>query len=274
MKNSNPPFFQVLRFDAFVRYTIENDPNRLCNANCHTFALSISVGFFGRNWWQLLGDSITGTRNLHGLSLDSAGVSTTPGPEGLNAWDFLGTQTSYVRITNDGTLNFGSSGWTIGTFFYQDNLQDGPIIEWRGKGSYGTHLWIYRNQLFLNLVPVGKSASSSFEAPMTGMWHFVGASYNAETGDFFMWIDEKLFQKNLGKLTTDMNGDVYVGIRPSNPASHPLKARLAGMTLLKGAITPEEISTFKAEVIRFGKVATPTIVPGTPSGRPLPVFFP
>ena len=76
----------------------------------------------------------------------------------------------------------------MGTFFYQDKLQNGPILEWRGKGPFGTHFWIWGSTIFTNLDPVsGKKSYFHWKAPQLKKWVFIGASYNAKTGDFMMW---------------------------------------------------------------------------------------
>jgi hypothetical protein len=82
----------------------------------------------------------------------------------------------------------------VGTFFYQEgSIKNGPILEWRGRGSYGTHFWIWGGTLFTNLdAYTGTNAAYHWKAPTANAWHFVGASYNAATGDFIMWDDNQV----------------------------------------------------------------------------------
>jgi hypothetical protein len=192
--------------------------------------------------------------NLKGLSLTTKGTSLKSGPHGLKAWTFTGKPESFVRIHNNGKLNLGHASWTVATFFRQDTIRNGPILEWRGKGPHGTHFWIWGNTLFTNLdITKGRNVAHHFKKPSPKSWHFIGASYNVDTGEFMMWIDSQIFKKNPGKgKPRDMVGDVYIGIRPSNPKFNPFKGDLAGMVMLKGPVTAAQLPKLKEQIIRNG----------------------
>jgi hypothetical protein len=140
--------------------------------------------------------------------------------------------------------------FTVATYVYQDAVRDGPIVEWRGRGSYGTHMWIYRKKLFTNLDAVsGRSAASFHATPLARKWSFVGISFNHKSGKFMMWVDNKVIIRNVGYLgMRDMVGDLYVGVRPAS-TKHKFVGKLAGTTLMKCPITKGQIGALKKLVI-------------------------
>ena len=213
--------------------------------------------FFGHSWWQILGKSTTDTSGLKGIRREvTSGVTVgAGGPSGLRSWSFPGKSTSFVKLTNNGAFNFGGSSWSIGTFFYQDSLRNGPIVEWRGKtGNFGTHFWIWGSTLFTNLDPTsGIGTYWEWKAPILKKWIFIGVSYNHLTGDACMWMDDQNYCKKTGKLQPlDQQGDVYIGIRPGSPTFYPLLAKLAGLTILKYAVKMSEVNQFKSDILKAG----------------------
>jgi hypothetical protein len=186
---------------------------------------------------------------LKGATLTVSGrASLTRGPDGLNAWVFNGL--TYVKITGYGKLNLESDSFSVATYVYQDSVKDGPIVEWRGRGHYGTHMWIYKKKLFTNLDAVsGRSVSSFHTTPAARKWSFVGISFNHKTGKLMMWVDNKVITRNVGRLgMRDMVGDLYIGVRPAN-SKYKFVGKLAGTTLMKWPITWSQIGALKRLII-------------------------
>jgi hypothetical protein len=146
--------------------------------------------------------------------------------------------------------------FTVATYVYQDAVRDGPIVEWRGRGPYGTHMWIYRRKLFTNLDAVkGRSAQLFHMTPAAKRWAFVGISFNHKTGKLMMWVDNKVIIRNVGYLgMRDMVGDLYVGVRPAN-SKYKFVGKLAGTTLMKCSITRGQIRTLKKLIMVRAKPA-------------------
>ncbi|XP_064637930.1 uncharacterized protein LOC135494109 [Lineus longissimus] len=197
-----------------------------------------SAGLSSCGSWLLLGPNIESKPSgLGGLTLSTVGAtSLTTGPEGINAWVFTGH--NYVKITSDGKLDIEGDSFTIATYLYQDVLRDGPIVEWRGRGSAGTHMWMYRGKLYINLVArTGRSHSQFHIAPPTKKWSFVGISYSQQTGNLVMWVDGNVFIKNVGTIgPRDMLNDLYVGLRPTS-TGYKFTGKLAATTLMRCAVS-------------------------------------
>ncbi|XP_064630357.1 uncharacterized protein LOC135489107 [Lineus longissimus] len=206
----------------------------------------------GNDWWIILGQDEQ-SQTLNGLQLQVHGVTTTgSGPFGLTPWEFKGTIQSYIKINNphNGHLNFDMS-FTVGTFIYQNETKNGPILEWRGKrNGWGTHLWIWHRTLFLNLAPRFGGRSEHFHTAVEPRkWSFVGATFDHDTGSLTMWVNGNVFQQNVGRRTPDSRGNIYIGNRGSARWFEPFKGSLAGLTVLNGAINASEIKLFKCLIV-------------------------
>ncbi|XP_064632150.1 uncharacterized protein LOC135490703 [Lineus longissimus] len=231
---------------------------------CLVVVNSQMVDITRQDYWVLLGPRIEPSpEGLRGLTLAATGGTTpTQGPDGLNAWVFTGQ--NYVKITNDGTLNLASDSFTIATYVYQDALRNGPILEWRGRGPYGTHMWIWRSKLFVNLDAfTGKNAAQYHRTPQVGKWSFVGVSFNRTSGALMMWDDDDVMTRNVGVIgDRDMDGDLYIGVRPAN-VNYKFTGKLAGTTLLKCAINEKQIQSLRRQIIEASKPAVD--ISGLPS---------
>jgi hypothetical protein len=210
--------------------------------------------FFGFKWWLILGPTHSATpKTLHGLPLSNKGVTSTKGYGNLKGWKYPGNKKVFTKVGNDGKLDFKGS-FTIAVMFYQDTARDGPILEWRGsKGRpFGTHFWIYQGKLFVNIKPKNGNLPQHFKKVPAKSWHFIGVSYNSNTGDLLMWIDKDVQLNKKARVIPDTSGDVYTGIRPSGGKPHtPLKAVLSGLTVLKGAIsTKDQVKQLKKNILK------------------------
>ncbi|XP_064649905.1 uncharacterized protein LOC135501620 [Lineus longissimus] len=207
--------------------------------------------------WLLLGPRIESKPSgLGGLTLSTVGATTlTTGPEGINAWVFTGH--NYVKITSDGKLDIERDSFTIATYLYQDVLRDEIIVEWRGRGDFGTHMCIYQGKLLINMdAHTGRSLGEFHIAPPTKKWSFVGISYSQQTGNLVMWVDGNVVIKNVGAIgLRDMLGDLYVGLRPANGGSK-FTGKLAGTTLMRCAVSG------KAQIEELRKLIISRAKPG------------
>jgi hypothetical protein len=215
------------------------------------------VDISGCNSWLLLGPKIERKPSgLNGLTLTVSGTaSLTRGPGGLNAWVFNGQ--TYVRISNDGSLDLGRYSFTISTYVYQDVLRDGPIVEWRGSYAHGTHMWIYQRKLFANLNAFRGTRSAFIYnvPPPSKRWSFMGISFNHKTGELMTWVNNNVIVRNVGQVgIRDMTRDLYIGIRPAIPnPSNTFVGKLAGTTLMKCPITRGQITTLKNLIMARAK---------------------
>ncbi|XP_064641493.1 uncharacterized protein LOC135496231 [Lineus longissimus] len=200
--------------------------------------------------WQILGASEEDTRHIQGLQREASNVRVVGGA-GLKAWEFDGNATSFVKISSPVKNGLGKS-LTVATFFYQDVLNNGPILEFEGDTKFpcGFHFWYWdKRGLFANFRTIdGHEHNVFFELLTPKQWHFVGVSYDYGTGNVLMWIDNDIMEKNIGKLEVDLAGEVFCGIRPSSPKWRPFKGRLAGLVLLNGPTHKEKIAGLKEKV--------------------------
>ncbi|XP_064624502.1 uncharacterized protein LOC135485994 [Lineus longissimus] len=228
-----------------------------------------TANFFDSPWWILLGPTNeTNPENLKELSLSESNTNMTSGPEGLNAWTFGGeapNTRSSVRVNSNGVFDFGDDSWTLATFLNPESLKDGSIVEWEGdvQNTNGNQLGIKDGKLQTTLVKLdGTETTYPFKAPSLNTWQLVGVSYDKETGALHMWIDDQISKEDVGKVTTDMKGDLVIGNRPNGPdGMEQLKGKLAGMTIVNYAITPPvETAELRRRIIGTARPAAGDLI--------------
>ena len=114
-----------------------------------------------------------------------SGVNLAPGPndEADGAFEFLGNAGSFIEIPRSGPLDTRHSITVMAWVLHQG--VSGPIIQYR-RNNWGYHFWFtQRNQLFVRPQERGvkwKSAQAYTGSGLAGTWHFVGATYDHESG--------------------------------------------------------------------------------------------
>ena len=83
--------------------------------------------------WVILGQRLDEDRR-HGLNQEVENVNIVDGPHGLKAWQFNGTESSYVKTACPDGIQGAS--FTIATYIYQDEkTHDAPIFECSKDGK-------------------------------------------------------------------------------------------------------------------------------------------
>jgi hypothetical protein len=235
----------------------------LLGAFCPCFGFNQKLARKTKSWLLLGQTDETHPANLKGLSLSTEGTSITDGPEGMKAWEFHGHANSYVKITSNGELDFGESSWSLGYFFYQEVLRPGPLLYWRGNNltkinNMRIFHWPESKPLpyltFFFLPDNTKYKDVRFPGLRFGYlgaksWNFLGLSYNAATGLILMWVNGIPYHDNIGIRKLAMIGDVFIGVDGGSRNWFPMKAKLAGLTLLNDAITSKQIPEFRRQII-------------------------
>ena len=180
----------------------------------------------------------------------------------MKSWVFQGNKDSFVKVSGE-ALNMGNGDFTWATFLYQDVLRDGPLMEFPGSvGTKGTHMWIFKNRLFFDLMEKKTNNWLHFEnsKPTAGKWHFVGVSLSVKTSRLVMWVDGSVREpgpkskpyaySRSGPL--DMTGDLYIGLRP-NDKQYAFTGKLAGTTMMNyfvDARKTDQLEALKRDIIK------------------------
>ena len=159
---------------------------RQCISQHCFFAASIGV-------WTLIDQAI----NLRNPSANITTFSTPfvpaiPGGS-TNVISFLGHKDSYVLLENNGELAVSSFTWSA--MIFPEN-SEGPLFNWYVNDPevsyHGTLIWMHAQRIhFRVLSTAGLSASLDSSTPLSlNGWHHVAISYNGNTGDAVMKVDE------------------------------------------------------------------------------------
>ncbi|XP_078670967.1 uncharacterized protein LOC144911067 isoform X2 [Branchiostoma floridae x Branchiostoma belcheri] len=167
------------------------------------------VGFWPLNRHTQLRD-VSG----YGNDATDVGVSLGSGVHGESegAYNFSGSSSSYIEITNNGALDTRYSV-TILAYVYPTGT-NGPIVNYR-INNYGVHLWqIETNKLFVRMA----TRSHVFTNPISvatlnlNQWNFVGLTYSYSTGKVKAWHDGiEVGSLDVGTIETETQYDIRVG---------------------------------------------------------------
>ena len=114
----------------------------------------------------------------------ASGLSLAPGPrdEPDGAYEFLGNAGSFIEIPRSGPLDTRYSITVMAWVLNQGSI--GPIINYH-RNDWGYHFWFTQpNQLYVH--PKSGVAQAYTDSGLTGTWHFVGATYDHDSGGLRM----------------------------------------------------------------------------------------
>ena len=118
---------------------------------------------------------------------NASGVSLAPGPrdEPDGAYEFLGNVGSFIEIPRSGPLDTRYSITVMAWVLNQGSR--GPIVHYH-RNALGYRFWFSGpNQLFVRpqkkaSSPGSNSYQSYTDSGLDGTWHFVGATYDHDSG--------------------------------------------------------------------------------------------
>ena len=175
------------------------------------------------------------------------GVQFAAGPDGKadGSYQFKGQANSYIEFPNNGGLDAQQS-ITILCWIYPQS-SDGPIFNYRTSGPlWGVHVWIVSTGILFARFPKRTyqlTPPLTTSQPLTmNEWHFIGASYDYNTGITSLWLNGKqVMQGNIGAgLSLATQDNVRMGVKGGD--SRYLKGRITAMQVFDVALTGEQIN--------------------------------
>ena len=176
------------------------------------------------------------------------GVSLAAGPDGHpgGSYQFSGQANSYIEFPNEGGLDAQHS-ITMLCWVYLETLDvSGPLFNYNNPSIYwGVQLWIS----FGNLVArfkVNKKLTTT--QPLAAkQWHYVGSSYDNNTGDASLWLNgTEAVYENIGAGTTlDTELEVRMGATAYTDEQRYFTGRITAMQIYNIALTAEQINEVK-----------------------------
>ena len=178
------------------------------------------------------------------------GVSLAAGPDGKagGSYQFAGQANSYIEFPNNGGLDAKHS-ITMLCWIYPEKT-DGPIFNYHGTaGLWGVHFWMTLDGKLFALFPHRDYKTPPYvvsdQVLALNQWHYVGASYDHNTGMARLWLDGKqIAELDIGAgMTLATQDDVRMGVKEDD--DRYFKGRITSMQVYDVALTAEQINAVK-----------------------------
>ena len=183
-------------------------------------------------------------------------VRPAPGPDGRpnTATEFFGKPNSYIEFPNNGKLDTKRS-LTLLAHIYQKGYA-GPIFNYNPKG-WGVHLWMVSPRTlfvrFMRRQGGSSTADLRYRGILPNKWHFVGATYDGQTGIGELYVDNRLVaRKRVGIMRLATNYPVRMGARIGD--SRFFKGRISCMQVYNVALRPRQIAARRRRCFLKGKI--------------------
>lgn len=185
-----------------------------------------------------------GTRDLSSKQNPAgipSNVQLAPGPYGEpnGSYQFSGSSSSYIEFPNNGGLDTRKSLTLLAWVFPENG--DGPIFNY-GTDYFGVHLWVAADKLFCRFVSMAGVYALALITKVLerSMWHFVGTSYDYESGLHKLWIDGKVYVvQSIGTFEIDTQSNVRMGVMTGD--NRYLRGRISCMQVYNKALTENEV---------------------------------
>ena len=189
------------------------------------------------------------TKELHNRVAEGVPgeVSLAPGPDGQagGSYEFGGHLNSYIEFpsTAGGPLDVRHSMTML--CWLNHGGQDGPLFNYKTGGfwTWGVHLWVNHGLLFVRFTKRDYSFTYTLAhtAIPTGVWKFVGASYDHISGFAKLWVCGTTVQTlyigaGLDLATQD---SIRMGVKIGD--GRYFKGRIAEMQVYNKALTQAQI---------------------------------
>ena len=176
----------------------------------------------------------------------TVGVSLAPGPNGNTAgsYQFTGQANSYIEFPNNGGLDTERS-ITMLCWLYPQST-DGPIFNYKSRGSWGVHMWVVSGKLFARFTKRNYQFTQALitrKSLALNQWQFVGASYNHNTGIASLWLNgQPVVQTNIGAgMYLGTQDNVRMGVKGGD--GRYLRGRISAMQIYDVALTEEQVNS-------------------------------
>jgi len=172
-------------------------------------------------------------------------VTLAPGPEGepLGSYLFSGQIDSYIEFPNNGGLNVKHSITMLCWVYMETTGVSGPLFSYNNL-PWGIRLRVNSGKLRTRFKQNTKSTTDRALEPM--MWHYVGSSYNHETGKASLWVNgTKVKEEDIeAGITLATKQIVRMGVT-AKPETTRFKGRITAMQVYNVALTAEQINNAK-----------------------------
>ena len=183
--------------------------------------------------------------NRQPMGNTGANISLAPGPDGepRGSYQFSGQDDSYIEFPNNGGLNLKRS-MTLLCWVYMETLNvSGPLFS-DNNSAWGIRLRINSGKLRTRFK---KGTHSTTDLPLEPkQWHYVGSSYDHETGKASLWLNgTKVKESNIGAgIILDTGHIVRMGAA-AKPGGQRFKGRITAMQVYNVALTAGQINEVK-----------------------------
>jgi len=184
--------------------------------------------------------------NRQPMGTTGTDVSLVPGPDGepLGSYLFSGQDESYIEFPNNGRLNVKHS-ITMLCWVYMDTTNvSGPIFSYNNNQPWGIRLRVNSGKLRTRFK---QNTHLTTVLPLEPkLWHYVGSSYNHETGKASLWLNGTKVEE----------GDIRAGITlateqivrmgaTAKSGKKRFKGRITAMRVYNVALTAGQINKVK-----------------------------
>ena len=180
------------------------------------------------------------------MGTTGANVSLAPGPqdEPRGSYQFSGQNDSYIEFPNNGGLNVKHSITMLCWVYMETSDVSGPLFSYNRPPQWGIRLRINSGKL---LTRFQKDTNSTTDLPLEPkQWHYVGSSYDHETGNMTLWLNgTKVKESNIGAgITLATEQTVRMGAAAKH-GRQGFKGRITAMQVYNVALTAEQINEVK-----------------------------
>ena len=173
--------------------------------------LPLPVGLYPLNELYNSGDASC-YGNLAG-KVQGANLVSGPFGNANTAYEFSGFRESYISIPQSQHLDVKNS-ITILTWVYQTGRAGSILLYWNG-GRGVDFRTLSPSTVSVQFTKRGGETVPSLNnstLDLLNRWHYIGASYDHNTGTATLWLGGKNVQQlNLGQLELKTNGDMVIG---------------------------------------------------------------
>ncbi len=157
-------------------------------------------------------------------------------------------QSSYLRVPNDPSINFGKNDFSIFTWIKTSNDSNQSILDKRDMNGKGYHLFIYGKRLLVRLADIDESSgmnyfSSTSKIISDGDWHLVGVTIDRDDPlGLKLYADDTVSSFNpmskSGSLTN--TADLLIG-RHKNGTTNKFVGKMDEFFITARALTQAEV---------------------------------
>jgi len=173
-------------------------------------------------------------------------VSLAPGPEGepFGSYLFSGEDDSYIEFPNNGGLNVKHSITMLCWVYMETAGVSGPIFSYNNDSLWGIRLRVNSGKLRARFK---QGTNSTTHLPLEPkLWHYVGSSYNNETGKASLWLNgTKVEEGNIGAGITLATEQIVRMGATAKPGKERFKGRITAMQVYNVALTAGQINKVK-----------------------------